>query len=98
MPAYMRRMSTAPGGSTAGSGRCTMLVAARKSVERRCTSITRVLAAGRAPSGAPAVLLPAVAQAASAGSTRAATAAAGISTARGLRQVQHGGGSWQAGS
>lgn len=76
MPAYSLLTSTAPGGSCAGSGRRTMRVAARKSEERRYTSTTRVAAVGR-PGAAP----PAVAQARSAGSTRAAAALEGISTA-----------------
>ncbi len=53
-----------------------MWVAARKSVDRRCTSITRVLAAGREPAEA----LP-LTQETKAGSTRSAAAEAGISTA-----------------
>ena len=84
-------MSTAPGGSAAGSGRCTMWVACRKSVDRRWTSMTRVLAAGR-PAPLPLLLLllplllllvegPEVAQERRAGSTAAAEALAGISTA-----------------
>ena len=76
-------MSTAPGGSAAGSGRCTTCVACLKSVDRRCTSMTRVLAAGRR---APLLLLlplegPEVAHERRAGSTAAAEALAGISTA-----------------
>lgn len=80
MPTYARRMSTVPGGRAGGSGRRTMWVAARKSVDRRCTSIIRVLAAGRTPADV-LLLAPLVAQETRAGSTRAAAAEAGISTA-----------------
>lgn len=76
IPAYRRRSSTVPGGSAAGSARVAMRVAARKSVERRCTSIMRVDATGR----------PRVAQARSAGSVLAAVAATGISTAAAGRE------------
>ena len=83
-------MSTAPGGSAAGSGRSTTWVACLKSVDRRRTSTTRVLAAGRPalPPPPPPPLLevlevPEVAQERRAGSTAAAEALAGISTAAG---------------